>query len=117
MNENHEIHDKLLIARIAELEVYQGISIALQKQVAGLEAELAEERAITADMAVDIRCQELKQERDAFREKVERSVTLLRAAGCPICDGSGSYHEHDGSQGQCQWCFEVDALALKEVEG
>ena len=91
-------------------------------RIAELEAELKEAKECGKGLLDEVdmlntMVDALKKDRDAFREKVERSVTLLRAAGCPICDGSGSYHEHDGSQGQCQWCFEVDALALKEVEG
>ncbi len=43
--------------------------------------------------------------------KLEEAMTLLGAAKCPQCDGSGSWADpSDGSQMQCQWCFEYQAL-------
>ena len=32
---------------------------------------------------------------------------LLKIAKCPMCDGGGAYHGHDGEPIQCQWCDEV----------
>ena len=40
---------------------------------------------------------------------------LLRVAQCPACDGSGSYPDpSDGSQVQCQWCYEREAALNPE---
>lgn len=53
--------------------------------------------------------------RDAMVSKAKlRAVEgLLSVAVCPNCDGSGDYHDADGTyRQQCQWCIEKEA-ALK----
>ena len=58
----------------------------------------------------------------ALLAEVERTqafdalVTLLKAAKCPCCDGSGGYYTNDGEPAQCQWCHETKA-ALNLAEG
>lgn len=43
--------------------------------------------------------------------QLKDAMILLDAAKCPQCDGSGSWADPgDGSQIQCQWCFEHQAL-------
>jgi len=41
--------------------------------------------------------------------------SLLDAANCPQCgDKSGAYYDNYGEMCQCQWCYEVNNLSVKD---
>ena len=56
----------------------------------------------------------------ADKDKAEL-IALISVARCPACDGSGSIphqvQEDEWEAEQCQWCYEVEAIAAKHKEG